>query len=289
MGFKPKSKTDILRITHVIFFVLIIVLSSCKTQKLPTKKFYGLKVDQTIEYRGDSLYVEINNFVSCPMRYMITAEDKITNEIINQYFPVTMNAGTDTVFHIPISEENQSPFTKKVHYGDPELDFTIPDLILPFPAGKSYKIIQGNNSSPSHNHDGSRYALDFSLKINDTICAAADGYVVSMIEGYTEGGPLKKWRPYGNQIMIYHPKFNVFTIYVHLVNNGSFVELGDFVKQGEAIGLSGLTGYTTVEHLHFDVYKASKSEKGLLSTPYHFKGEYKSTDFTRNQRVKRVN
>lgn len=253
--------------------------------KLPTEKFYGLSSDKEIEYRGDSLYVEINNFVKCPMRYSVYSENKETQKLLETHMPITMDAVTDTSFYIPIPKELQNEFQLSINYGDPTRPITNPKMTFPFKAGKKYKIIQGNNSEPSHNYAGSRYALDFSLKINDTICSATDGYVVAMVEGYEHGGPLKKWRPYANYIFVYNEEANLFYNYGHLVQNGSFVEVGDTVKLGQPIGLSGLTGYTTVEHLHFDVKKAVYNKEGLESTLHSYINGVRSTELKRGQVV----
>ncbi len=151
--------------------------------------------------------------------------------------------------------------------GDLKKEIIKEKFSLPFPKNRSYKIIQGYNGSHSHNTDYSRYAIDFSLKINDTVCSAADGYVVGVIKDYELGGTTEDWIDYSNYITIYHPKSGLFTQYVHLIKNGSFVKVGDTVIKGQPIGLSGMTGYTTVPHLHFNVLKPDKKE-GLVSTDY---------------------
>ena len=157
---------------------------------------------------------------------------------------------------------------------------------LPFPKNRAYEIIQGYNGSHSHNTDYSRYAIDFSLKINDTVCSAADGYVVGVIKDYELGGTSEDWLDYSNYITIYHPKSGLFTQYVHLIKNGSFVKVGDTVLKGQPIGLSGMTGYTTVPHLHFNVLDPDKKE-GLVSTDIKFEEGYKGAELTENATVKK--
>jgi murein DD-endopeptidase MepM/ murein hydrolase activator NlpD len=90
---------------------------------------------------------------------------------------------------------------------------------LPFPKNRPYKIIQGYNGSHSHNTDYSRYAIDLSLKIGDTVCSAADGYVVGVIKDYELAGRTEAWVDYSNYITIYHPQRGPFTQYVHLIKN----------------------------------------------------------------------
>ena len=130
-------------------------------------------------------------------------------------------------------------------------------------------------------------ALDISLKINDTVCSAADGYVVGVVKDYELGGRTEDWTDYSNYITIYHPKDGLFTQYVHLIKNGSFVKVGDTVLKGHPIGLSGMTGYTTVPHLHFNVLRPDKKE-GLVSTgDIDFDEGYKGTQLTENTMVKK--
>lgn len=156
---------------------------------------------------------------------------------------------------------------------------------LPFRKGNKYKIIQGYNGSFSHTSEYSKYALDFNLNEGDTICAVSNGYVVGVIEGYSRGGKSKRWRDYGNYITMFHPKMNLYTQYVHLMHNGSFVEVGDYVKSEQAIGLSGKTGQTDVEHLHFNVLKPNNS--GMESTRIEFQEGYKGVNLKKGDWVEK--
>jgi len=44
--------------------------------------------------------------------------------------------------------------------------------------------------------------------------------------------------------------------YYHLAPGSALVEVGQDVTAGQAIARSGNTGYSTVPHLHFGVYRA---------------------------------
>ena len=141
-------------------------------------------------------------------------------------------------------------------------------FFLPYPYGRTYSIMQGYNGSYSHNNKGARYALDFALPVGDTVCAAADGYVVGVIEDYEKGAGNSKWKNYANFINLYHPDKNVYTQYVHLRQNGSLVEVGDSVLAGQAIGISGATGWTSKPHLHFNVVRWEKGERVSLPATF---------------------
>lgn len=121
---------------------------------------------------------------------------------------------------------------------------------LPFENGKSHWLVQGYFSRFSHKE---RAALDFKMKRGTKICAAREGIVVRVKEDGDRGGWNRKYRPYGNNIIIQHADSSR-SGYWHLQKNGAFVKVGDTVRQGQVIGLSGKTGYALFPHLHFLVW-----------------------------------
>ncbi len=248
----------------------VIMAISCTVKKLPSTRLHPHKSEISTKYVGDSLLVKIKNTVNAPFRFYLNSDVDETNRIISQHNPIVLSGLADTIMQIPISKTLQSPFRMEAKYGDPSLPTKKPELIFPIPVNRNYRIVQGNNSNPGHNHLGSRYALDFSHKVNDTICSASNGYVIGLIDGYSEGGSNKRWKPYSNFLLIYDDVSNLFFMYGHLTYNSSLVSIGDTVKMGEPIALAGITGYTLSEHLHFDCYRADESSNGFSSTPYTF-------------------
>ena len=123
---------------------------------------------------------------------------------------------------------------------------------LPYEEGKSHLLVQGYFSKYSHKE---RAALDFKMKKGTKICAARAGIVVRVKEDGDKGGGNKKYRPYGNVIIIQHEDSSRAG-YWHLQFNGALVNVGDTVTQGQVIGKSGKTGYTYFPHLHFIVWKS---------------------------------
>jgi len=121
---------------------------------------------------------------------------------------------------------------------------------LPFENSKSHLLVQGYFSRFSHRE---RAALDFKMKKGTKICAARDGIVIRVKEDGDRGGWNRKYRPYGNYIIIAHSDSSR-SGYWHLQKNGALVNVGDSVKQGQVIGLSGKTGYAIFPHLHFLVW-----------------------------------
>ena len=122
--------------------------------------------------------------------------------------------------------------------------------MLPFESNKAHLLVQGYFGKFSHKE---RAALDFKMKKGTKICAARDGIVIRVKEDGDRGGWNRKYRPYGNYIIIAHSDSSR-SGYWHLQKNGALVNVGDSVKQGQVIGLSGKTGYAIFPHLHFLVW-----------------------------------
>jgi murein DD-endopeptidase MepM/ murein hydrolase activator NlpD len=130
---------------------------------------------------------------------------------------------------------------------------------LPFEKNKNHLLVQGYFSKYTHKN---RAALDFKMKRGTTICAARGGVVVRVKEDGSKGGLNKKYRPYGNVIIIQHADGSRAG-YWHLQFSSAIVNVGDTVTQGQAIGLSGKTGYTLFPHLHFIVWRFGGNNQWL--------------------------
>src|SRR5688572_5125093 len=121
---------------------------------------------------------------------------------------------------------------------------------LPFENGDSHLLVQGYFGIFSHKE---RAALDFKMKRGTKIVAVRDGVVIRVKEDGSKGGWSSKYRSQGNSIVIQHSD-NSRSGYWHLQKDGALVNIGDSVKQGQVIALSGKTGYAALPHLHFIVW-----------------------------------
>lgn len=128
---------------------------------------------------------------------------------------------------------------------------------LPYEENKTHLLVQGYFSMYTHKH---RAALDFKMKKGTKVCAVRDGVVVRIKKDGNRGGSNVKYRKDGNFIIIQHED-STRSGYWHLKHDSVFVKVGDVVKQGDVIGLSGRTGYTYFPHLHFIVWRYDKNEK----------------------------
>ena len=125
---------------------------------------------------------------------------------------------------------------------------------LPYEEGQSHLLVQGYFSRYTHKN---RAALDFKMKKGTNISAARGGIVIRLKEDGNKGGSKVKYRPFGNFVIIQHED-STRTGYWHLQLNGVLVNVGDTVKQGQVIAISGKTGYTYFPHLHFIVWRSDK-------------------------------
>ncbi len=265
--------------------VMLLAIGCSRKNKLPAEKYYQFDYSAGYSYKDDTLKIDVENPLNCPLRISISSPDTSLAGTVSKFGTVTLKEKSDTTIRYYCKAKKDVSIKFNSVFGDLNKQIIKEKLSLPFPKNRAYKIIQGYNGSHSHNTDFARYAIDFSLKINDTVCSAADGYVVGVIKDYSLGGETEDWIDYANYITVYHPKSGLFTQYVHLTKNGSFVKVGDTVLKGQPIGLSGATGYTTIAHLHFGVLCPNKD--GLLSTGIEFEEGFKGKELTENTTVKK--
>ena len=129
---------------------------------------------------------------------------------------------------------------------------------LPWKAGASRFIAQGNRSFISH-RDFSQYAWDFVMPNGTEILAARDGQVFEVEDGF-DGIGLNS-----NFVIIRHND-GESSVYAHILHGGALIKVGDLVKRGQPIALSGMVGQTIFPHLHFSVI----NKKGTSSIPISF-------------------
>lgn len=135
---------------------------------------------------------------------------------------------------------------------------------LPYEEGKTFRVIQGYFSRFTHKE---RAALDFNMKRGTNITAVREGVVVRVKEDGTKGGLKSKYRSHGNNIVIQHPDGSRAG-YWHLQHNGALVNVGDTVKKGQVIALSGKTGFAAVSHLHFLVWRSGGGQWQQVATRF---------------------
>jgi len=129
---------------------------------------------------------------------------------------------------------------------------------LPWKAGDRHFVAQGNRSFVSHRgfHE---YAWDFVMPEGTEVLASREGRVVE-VEVSFDGIGLKS-----NVLVIEHED-GQRSAYAHIQHGGALVNVGDFVKRGQPIAMSGMVGQTVFPHLHFYVI----NQAGNSSIPISF-------------------
>jgi murein DD-endopeptidase MepM/ murein hydrolase activator NlpD len=100
-------------------------------------------------------------------------------------------------------------------------------------------VVVARKSQGIHGYNG----VDLAAPTGTQVLAAASGQVLISRFGGWNGG-------YGNYIVIKHSN-GTQTLYAH--NSANYVSVGQWVSQGDVIGLVGNTGKSTGSHLHFEV------------------------------------
>lgn len=95
-------------------------------------------------------------------------------------------------------------------------------------------------------------ALDFGVSFVPAFCALKGKVIRKYIwNGKVTSGDTNS---YGNFIIIQHDNYNgktLKTLYAHL--DSIAVDVGDYVEEGQLIGVTGATGNVNGAHLHFEV------------------------------------
>jgi murein DD-endopeptidase MepM/ murein hydrolase activator NlpD len=128
---------------------------------------------------------------------------------------------------------------------------------LPWRAGVSRYVAQGNRSFTSH-RGFHMYAWDFVMPTGTEVLAAREGRVIEAQDSY-DGIGLNS-----NGIIIEHSDGQQ-SAYAHIKHGGALVKVGDMVKQGQPIALSGMVGQAPGPHLHFYVINKERTSSIPIS------------------------
>lgn len=147
---------------------------------------------------------------------------------------------------------------------------------LPFPPDRRFAIAQAFGGKASHQGAQNFYAVDIGMPQGTPVLAARDGVVMTVDNDFFGAGlDMKKYGDRANNVRIVHAD-GTMAVYAHLQLESVRVQVGDRVRAGQQIALSGDTGYTNGPHLHFCVQRNDAME--LTSVPFEFTGPH--GDFT---------
>lgn len=145
-----------------------------------------------------------------------------------------------------------------------DFQYRVP-LQLPTP-----RVDQGYGGRFSHEDPQNRFAIDFAAPEGTPVLAAREGVVMQVESDFDKAGlDREEYGGRANFVRIVHDDGSM-ALYAHLKPEGVLVRVGQRVRTGQQIGLSGNTGFTTGPHLHF-VVQINRGMR-LVSIPVRMSG-----------------
>lgn len=204
------------------------------------------------ENRDDAIEAWVDNHLAGPIEVLLKPVDgeirgadpalpaRAVVPALGQRVVTRLPVTTTARFHLDVTQGDPNARADDVEYAYP----------LDTPA---LRIEQGWGGAYSHRDAENRYGIDFAADIGTPVLAARAGTVMDLETGYTRSGANNPDAlGQANYIRILHDD-GTMGLYAHLDTGGATVRIGQRVRRGEVIGLSGDTGYTSGPHLHFAV------------------------------------
>jgi murein DD-endopeptidase MepM/ murein hydrolase activator NlpD len=138
--------------------------------------------------------------------------------------------------------------------------------------------------APAHRRNSYfRHCIDFFLPQGTPIRAARAGIVVFRESRYSKAFKNEADIDKGNALVLKHAD-GEHSIYAHLAYRSVKVKVGERVRRGQIVALSGQTGYAWYPHLHFGVNDADGN-----NIPIVFGGDFerKHIEFSRALKLSR--
>ena len=139
---------------------------------------------------------------------------------------------------------------------------------IPLARDARFEIHQGFGGAFSHKDPQSFHAVDLAVDEGTPVLAARTGVVMQVEEDFEGAGlDAEKFAARANHVRIVHDD-GTMAVYAHLKLESVVVGVGQFVREGQKIGLSGNTGFSSGPHLHFAVQVNGGLE--LKTIPFRF-------------------
>lgn len=140
------------------------------------------------------------------------------------------------------------------------------ELEVPFACGSRIVISQAHNT---FSHVGTdTWAWDFRVPVGTPVLAARDGVVRLVRSDSVRGGCDRSFGPDANYVILAHGD-GLETQYLHF--SKVFVQLGQKVRAGTALGEVGETGFSCGSHLHFQLQRTKPQVWAGQSVPARFR------------------
>lgn len=218
---------------------------------------------------GYAIYADNQEFCPMSIKFEFTLKNLKPLEVMSVIYTIKPRENRQLLLNFTVKtlgKEYGLSYNYKVNYGNHnqivfDKDF---EYYLPFATSQSYSIDQGYNGSFSHKN---KNALDFSMPQGTEITAARDGIVIKIIDEFNKGCATEDCIKFNNVLLIYHND-GTFAEYAHIKVKGMKVKVGDVVKKGQVIALSGNTGWSSGPHLHFVLFLQRIDSRETLKTKF---------------------
>ena len=137
----------------------------------------------------------------------------------------------------------------------------------PFPKDTVVKDVVRDNPAHTGPFVG---ALDFSVILGTPVLVPLDGEIVEVVDIHEKYGPSPLFAKHLNYITIKH-SHGEYSQLAHLAKKSSLVKVGDKVREGQEIAVTGNSGWMTEPHLHMIVFKLTKNKVGFQGLETRFK------------------
>ncbi len=139
---------------------------------------------------------------------------------------------------------------------------------LPFAPGVKIPCVQGRGGAASHT-GAQQFAVDFGVPRGTKVLAAMNGLVVDVVRVHPNQ-PIgtRGTAATGNIVRVRHDDLS-YGIYDHLTGSSINVTVGQRVKAGDLLALSGNSGDTNGDHLHFAVDKVGAATRETIDWDFY--------------------
>ena len=213
-------------------------------QRVPFGSDRGGLLALSAEADGDALRIVAENRLAGPVEARLqTARGLVATTVVPALERTVVgrvpHAGAATL-EVRATPGDPSAQPRDVEYGWPL-------------QGDQVRIGQGWGGKHSHQRPDTLHALDLGTPEGTPVLAARAGIVMQVEEGYDAGGVVAE-RDMGaaNFVRVLHDD-GTMALYAHLKRDGALAGVGQRVRRGDRIGISGNTGYSSGPHLHFVV------------------------------------
>lgn len=263
-------------ITTPLLRALVALLLTPTLSQGQAASTYPFQVVSEKEGSGFRLVARNRGPAPISLRLELTAADNLASEQKWPLYAVIRPNSETTVAVLRAADAGQSyrfSWRSNHHFGN----YLLPHdgnaaYRLPWENGRSFTVGQSPDGPlTTHQESESRNALDFNLPEGTPVLAARDGVVVSAEDSFRTGGPDRAFLARANYVRIVHADDSIAT-YSHLAYGSLRVGIGDRVRRGQSIGLSGATGYASGPHLHFAVTRLELQNGSFVavSVPIRF-------------------